>query len=39
MVILPHYVLDPKRILMELLRGLLPARLRGTAEDDNRSER
>jgi hypothetical protein len=39
MVVLPHYLLDPKRILMELLRGLLPARLRGTAEDDNRSER
>jgi len=39
MVILPHYVLDPKRILVGLLRGLLPARLRGTAGTDDQPER
>jgi len=28
MVVLPQYFLDPKRILLRLVRGLLPARLR-----------
>ena len=35
MVILPHYALDPKRILV----GLLPARLRGAAGTDDQPER
>jgi len=28
MVVLPQYFLDPKQILLRLVRGLLPARLR-----------
>jgi len=39
MVVLPQYVLDPKRVLVGLLRGLLPARLRGTAGNDDQPER
>ena len=39
MVVLPHYFLDPKRILLGLLRGLVPARLRGTAENNDHPER
>ena len=33
MVVLPQYFLDPKRILLRLARGVLPARLRGSADD------
>ena len=39
MVVVPHYVLDPKRLLVRLLRGLLPARLRGTTGNDDHPER
>jgi len=39
MVVVPHYVLDPKRLLVRLLRGLLPVRLRGTAENNDHPER
>jgi hypothetical protein len=34
MVVLPQYFLDPKRVLGRLLRGMLPARLRETSEDN-----
>ena len=34
MVVLPQYFLDPKRILTRLLRGLLPARLRTSSDEE-----
>ncbi len=40
MVVLPQYLLDPKRILTRLLGGLLPERLRSeTTTADDYSER
>lgn len=39
MVVLPHYIFDPKRILLGLLRGFLPTGLRGTSDDEDPPER
>ncbi len=38
MVVLPQYFLDPGRILRGLVRGLLPRRLRGDADDAEPNE-